>query len=248
MFLKRYFLHAAALMLSVSICTAGYASDFSGTWSSSFGELRLHQTDRVIIGDYADLGVLFGEVQGDSCASGVFTNAGRSGEFSFRIVGEGEILGRYRWTGGGGSQPWNASRVTAGVPSEFKNFTRSGGSTLHINNDNQTFSGTYGSSHGELRLRDSDLFLYGDYADVGIIAARWNGLKYEGIFTNRTLNGNQVGWLAWDADVLARNLSGGSWAIIEGGGGQWPISDFQPGSAEFQNVSIDGACAPMWPF
>lgn len=248
MFLRRYFFQSAASVLAISFSISLYAVEFSGTWSSTYGELRLHQTDGVIIGDYADVGILLGKVHDDKCASGVFTNAERSGEFSFRIVNDGEILGRYRWHNGGDGQPWNASRTTASTPPDFLNFTRTGGSTVHINNDNQTFSGTYASSYGALRLRDSDLFLYGDYAEVGIIAARWNGRQYEGVFTNRDLTDQQVGWLTWNADVLAKELSGGTWTIENGGSGNWSISDFRPGQSEFRNVGVEGACAPMWPF
>lgn len=248
MILKRYFFQSTASVLMLSFSMVLCAAEFSGTWSSTYGELRLHQTDGVIIGDYADVGILLGKVHDDNCASGVFTNAERSGEFSFRVVSEGEILGRYRWHKDGNSQPWNATRTTANPPSDYLNFTRSGGSTVHINNDSQTFSGTYASNYGALRLRDSDLFLYGDYADVGIIAARWNGRQYEGVFTNRNLSGQQVGWLTWNADVLAQELSGGTWTTKSSGSGHWSISDFRPGQSEFQNVGVEGACTPMWPF
>jgi|TARA_Y100000031_G_scaffold156542_1_gene211555 hypothetical protein len=248
MCIKRLSQRLAVSIMGISLTMGAQASEFAGRWASDFGELRLHQTDGVIIGDYAQLGILFGEVSGEKCASGVFTNGGRFGEFSFRIVEEGEILGRYRWNGGSTGSRWDATRTSSSVPSDFANFTRSGGSTIHIENDNQVFNGTYASTYGPLRLRDSDLFLYGDYANRGVIAARWNGRKYEGVFTNRELSGNQVGWLEWSADVLARNLTGGTYKIIDSGSGNWAISDFQPGNSVFQNVAVSGTCAPMWPF
>ena len=238
-----------ALTLSVVCFAAGvHGAGFTGTWSSNFGELRLHQTDGVIIGDYADVGILFGELVGENCASGVFTNGGRFGEFSFRIVEKGEILGRYRWSDAAPGNAWNAQQTSASIPVNFTNFTRTGGSTVHIENDDQAFNGAYSSSHGALNLRGSDLFLYGDYADRGVIAARWNGFKFEGIFTNRNLGGAQVGWLEWSADVLAREIAGGSYEIYDGAGGDWQVSGFQPGDEVFNNVTVSGACAQMWPF
>lgn len=234
-----------AMLLAPS---AVFAGQFTGTWNSDYGELRIHETSGVIIGDYAGVGVLLGEVAGNDCASGVFTNGGRFGEFSFRVEQNGRIAGRYRWADGSGAAKWNATRKSASIPAQFKNFTRTGGSTQHIENDNNVFSGVYDSSYGTLRLRDSDLFLFGDYAGRGVIAARWNGRIYEGIFTNRELKDNQVGWVEWNADVLGRNLSGGRFQIQGGASGNWSINNFRPGDVELQNIAVPGACAPLWPF
>lgn len=238
----------AVALIAMLLFTQAYAEGFSGTWQSSYGELRVHQTDDVIIGDYADVGILLGQVTGENCVSGIFTNGGRFGEFTFRIIADGQIKGRYRWSGGQSADVWDAERISAATPSAFTNFTRTSGSTTHIANDAAVFTGRHASTYGQLNLRDSDLFLFGDYADRGVVAARWNGRFYEGVFTNRFLDGNQVGWLQWEADVLARDLRGGSYEIIGGDSGNWALSAFEPGQSALQNLKVAGACAPMWPF
>ena len=238
----------SAVALTVMLLfTQAHAEGFSGTWQSTYGELRVHQTEGVIIGDYADVGILLGQVTGENCVSGIFTNGGRFGEFTFRIIENGQIKGRYRWSGGQSADVWDAERSSAATPTAFTNFTRTGGSTTHIANDAAIFSGRHASTYGQLNLRDSDLFLFGDYADRGVVAARWNGRFYEGVFTNRFLEGNQVGWLQWEADVLARDLRGGRYEIVGGDSGNWAVSTFEPGRSALQNLKVPGACAPMWP-
>ncbi len=243
-FSVRLALIAGAMLIASNVI----ADAFKGTWSSNYGELRIHQTAGVIIGDYAGVGVLLGEVVDKNCAVGTFTNDGRTGDFTFRVVKDGGIIGRYRWADGSGAAAWNAERISPDTPKEFTNFTRTNSGTVHIQNAAHIFSGVYSSPFGELRLRDSDLFLFGDYADRGIVAARWNGSSYEGIFTNRQLQGEQVGWLNWNADVLAQDLSGGDFEIIDGKQGQWPLAEFEPGEPTLSNLKIEGACAPLWPF
>ena len=77
---------------------------FGGTWDSSFGELKLIQTDNVIIGDYGSVGILLGEVVTPDCLAGVFTNGDQYGQFSFRITEAGRFSGVYRFGEAGAGQ------------------------------------------------------------------------------------------------------------------------------------------------
>jgi hypothetical protein len=70
---------------------------FGGTWDSSFGELKLIQTDNVVIGDYGSVGILLGEAVTPDCLAGVFTNGAQYGQFSFRISEAGRFSGVYRF-------------------------------------------------------------------------------------------------------------------------------------------------------
>lgn len=221
---------------------------FNGTWSTSFGELRLHQTDNMVMGDYGGVGVILAEVMTPDCIAGVFTNGNRFGQFSFRISAENTFAGVYRWGDSGSGASWSGTRTDSATPSHFYNFTASGEAKPHIANDNKTLNGTWQSGYGALRLRQSNLFLYGDYADRGVIIARWNGLQFEGAFTNREMANQPAGSVTFGADILAGNITGGTWQFEGGSGGNWTVNGSDRQSPAFTNVAVEGACQPLWPF
>lgn len=151
---------------------------FGGTWDSSFGELKLIQTDNVIIGDYGSVGILLGEVVTPDCLAGVFTNGDQYGQFSFRITEAGRFSGVYRFGEAGAGQSWDGTQTSALIPATFANFNADKADMPHISNNNATLNGTWQTEHGDLRLRHADLFLFGDYADRGVIATRWDGTQF----------------------------------------------------------------------
>lgn len=222
---------------------------FGGTWDSSFGQLKLIQTDNVVIGDYGSVGILFGEVVTSDCIAGVFTNGDQYGQFSFRISEAGRFSGVYRFGEAGAGQSWDGTQTSALIPSSFANFNTDKVDMPHISNNNATLNGTWQSEHGELRLRHADLFLFGDYADRGMIATRWDGTQFQGIFTNVSLaQGNQVGWATFGADILAGKITDGTWQLPSGSGGSWKVLDRSDTGSDFTNIVPAGACQPLWPF
>ena len=222
---------------------------FGGTWDSNFGQLRLIQTDNVVIGDYGTVGILLGEVVASDCIAGVFTNGGQGGQFSFRIAEAGRFSGVYRMGGVGSGKAWVGTQTSVLIPSRFANFNIDKVDMPHISNDNATLNGTWQSEHGALRLRHADLFLFGDYADRGVIATRWDGTQFQGIFTNSNLaNNNQVGWATFGADILAGKITDGTWRLPSGSGGSWKVLDRSDTGSDFSNIVPAGACQPMWPF
>lgn len=250
--LHHYITSFAIISIFVVTGQKSFADEFSGTWETNFGELRLLETDGVVIGDYGTVGVILGEVMADGCTSGYFTNGKQYGQFSFRLIESAELIGRWRWgsNGPGQSEIWRGKKVSNSIPA-FSNFFRSDKKSAHIENNMTVLNGLWSTSYGELRLRESDLFLYGDYSDNGIIAARWDGSKYEGLFINEKKNGTKVGWLQWEADIIAGRIIGGSWGIIgEGLGGNWTFQGLvdEIDTEQFKNISIPGSCSPMWAF
>lgn len=222
---------------------------FGGTWDSSFGELKLIQTDNVIIGDYGSVGILLGEVVTPDCLAGVFTNGDQYGQFSFRITEAGRFSGVYRFGEAGAGQSWDGTQTSALIPATFANFNADKADMPHISNNNATLNGTWRTEHGDLRLRHADLFLFGDYADRGVIATRWDGTQFQGIFTNSGLaQGNQVGWATFGADILAAKLTDGTWQLPSGAGGSWKVLERGDTESDFANIVPAGACQPMWPF
>ena len=222
---------------------------FGGTWDSSFGELKLIQTDNVVIGDYGSVGILLGEVVTSDCIAGVFTNGNQYGQFSFRITEAGRFSGVYRFGEAGAGQSWDGTQTSALIPASFANFNADKMDMPHISNDNATLNGTWQSEHGDLRLRHADLFLFGDYANRGVIATRWDGTQFQGIFTNSGLaQDNQVGWATFGADILAAKITDGAWQLPNGTGGSWKVLERGGTGSDFTNIIPTGACQPMWPF
>ncbi|MDF0600437.1 hypothetical protein P1J78_06825 [Psychromarinibacter sp. C21-152] len=200
---------------------------FEGRWNTNHGELRLHQVRRdpasYIIGDYANRGIIVGLVSPDGqCAHGVFTNGAESGGFQFVLDQGGEFSGLWAWHGEPPAGEWTGTRV-GDAPRQLSGFTRGGGTLQVIDQPRAIMSGLYDSRHGTLDLASRDLFLWGAYADKGIIAGQWDGNGFVGQFTND----GRVGW--FDFDVLSKTgtVRGGQWGWHgEGKRGAWTPSDY----------------------
>jgi hypothetical protein len=193
---------------------------FAGSWTSSFGELRLHRIGRFLIGDYADEGVVVAKVT-DGCAAGVFTNGGRNGVFRWQATGNGSFQGRWGWHGQGLGKSWNGQR-TGPAPDKLTNFTRGTGATRSIDQDRTVFDGRYTSNHGPVTLVSRDLFLIGDYAEKGVLAGMWDGNSFVGRFTN----GDRTGWFDLAFYSKTGEFREGQWGWIgQDGGGSWSLSN-----------------------
>jgi hypothetical protein len=213
------------------------AVDFSGSWDTTFGELRLHQVDNFLIGDYADNGIIVGEVSG-SCVAGVFTNGERNGNFRFEASGEDNFEGSWGWHGDPVEANWSGSRTSSSVQ-ELKNFTRDGSTTQIIDNDRTVFDGTYNSNYGTLKLLSRDLVLIGDYANKGIMAGMWDGNSFVGRFTN----GDRTGW--FDLAFFSKNGSfrNGEWGWVgQSSGGSWDLSGQNDSTPNLDNLTEGASC------
>lgn len=217
----------------------GSSPRFAGRWDTNFGELRLHRIGDYVVGDYADKGVMIGQVSRD-CMAGVFTNAGRNGMFRLRHDGSDGIKGRWAWHGEALGGSWTGTRAGP-APSQMRNFTRGGGTTSVIENERDVFDGRFDSEHGTLNMFAEDLFLVGDYAERGVIVGMWDGDSFVGRFTN----GARTGW--FDFAFLSRNgtFREGAWGWIgSNGGGSWDMKRISSGWSPktLQNVTADVNC------
>jgi len=200
--------------------TGGDGTGFAGTWTSSFGELRLLRIGRFLIGDYADEGVIVAKVT-DGCAAGVFTNGGRNGVFRWEATGNGGFQGRWGWRGEGLGESWNGQR-TGSAPDRLTNFSRGQGATRTIDQDRTVFDGRYSSNHGPVTLISRDLFLIGDYGGKGVMAGMWDGNSFVGRFTN----GDQTGWFDLAFYSKTGEFREGQWGWVgQNSGGAWTLSN-----------------------
>lgn len=210
---------------------------FAGLWATDYGELNLHQVRGYVIGDYADNGVMLGKVSGN-CVAGVFTNGDRNGVFRFAKDGSDGFSGEWAWHGNKPSKEWNGQRKGS-ASTKLNNFTRDDEALETMSNDREVFDGTYRSSYGKLDLIQRDLFLIGDYADNGIIAALWDGNSFRGYFTN----GSRTGWL--DFAFLSKNgdFRSGEWNWVgESKAKDWTVRSKSAGTPSIDNVTEDVSC------
>jgi hypothetical protein len=230
------------LLLAVVIGAAGSirasAQSFDGRWSSTFGELRLHQIGAYVVGDYADNGVMAGKIV-NGRLEGQFTNGSRAGEFQFSRSGN-TLTGSWNWVGASNTGSWRATRD--GDPgSELTNFSREGNTHRVISNDRDHIDGTFSSQYGEIRLFSRDLLLVGDYAGRGILIGIWDGTSFVGRFTN----GKRVGW--FDFAFLSRNgdFRSGRWGWNdEDSGTPWTMTRQSRSTPTLVNFSTSKPATP----
>lgn len=74
------------------------AQDYSGTWNTNFGELRLIHEGNKIYGDYKEVGIIDAAMGGDKIIRGDFTNNGKLGQFTFTMSADGKsFTGKWWW-------------------------------------------------------------------------------------------------------------------------------------------------------
>ena len=213
------------------------STDFSGVWDTRHGELRLHQVDNLVVGDYADRGIIVGKVQG-SCLAGVFTNGERNGIFRFSASGDDRFQGQWAWHGNALNSQWTGTR-TADAVNELHNFTRDNATTPVLDNDRTVYDGTYSSNHGTIDLVSRDLILVGDYANRGILAGAWDGNSFVGRFTN----GERTGWFDFAFLSKTGSFRSGQWGWVgEGQSGTWTLSEQSESRPTLDNITEDVSC------
>lgn len=90
---------------------------WQGTWTSSFGELRLLQDGARVYGDYADRGSIDGQYNANkSKLKGSFTNGPRRGVFEWKLSGAA-FSGRWKWAD---ETRWRESRWDGQLKSQEK--------------------------------------------------------------------------------------------------------------------------------
>lgn len=190
-------------VLSLSFLSAQWA----GTWKTNFGELRLHQSGNIVVGDYALVGEIEGTVKpGDKSLSGTFYNRTqkRKGYFTFRLQGN-QLVGKWGWSKNLNGD-WTGSRTSSQQP-ELKSAQF------------RAWRGKWNSSFGELRFHQEGGRVYGDYANKGTISGSFNPVSqvFAGTFNNKSLkkkgyfsftlaNSKFTGKWGWD-----RNMTNGAW-------------------------------------
>lgn len=167
--------------------------NFVGTYSTSFGVLKLKKIGQLIIGDYRNIGMLQGTYNSTTkTLTGFFINGSQKGRFSFKKTESG-FDGLWAWGNAELREKWEGTQLSTEAP-ELANFYA---------------EGTYETDHGQLRLHQQGNAVFGDYKHVGIIEGKFNESSKQvvGRFTNGHKKGRIVlnltdtgfkGKWAWD--------------------------------------------------
>jgi len=141
---------------------------WEGTWNTTYGELRLRQRGNKVFGDYKHIGLIEGTYNAiTGVVEGIFVNGRKEGRIKFIINGN-RFDGKWSW---GNIEPqdtngWNGTKTSSQTPTL----------TSH------PWEGTWGMSHGDLKLIQEGKQVYGGYK---------NRLTLEGEYTfaTKTLSG-----------------------------------------------------------
>jgi hypothetical protein len=75
------------------------AQNFTGTWNTSFGDVKLIHEGQIVYGDYSSIGII-DAIQTGYNINGKFTNNGKVGEFYFKLASDNKsFTGEWKWQG-----------------------------------------------------------------------------------------------------------------------------------------------------
>lgn len=109
------------LVLTFLACSfLSFSQSLTGTWSSSYGELRLIQEGNRIYGDYADKGVIDATIEKGGKITGRFTNKAfpdQYGELSLVLNSYESFIGSWRFGNGSwNTNSWTAKKTNSNTP------------------------------------------------------------------------------------------------------------------------------------
>lgn len=97
---------------------------FTGTWNTSFGELRLKQSGNKVYGDYKNVGKINGIYNSKTKKlTGTFTNKKKKGFIEFTLSGN-KFTGKWGWNKSKLNSTWNGTKTnSASKTTVTKNLT-----------------------------------------------------------------------------------------------------------------------------
>lgn len=106
----------AFLLVLCGFLTGLSAQNWTGTWSTTYGELRLIQQGKAIYGDYGNNGPIAGTYDAATkTLTGSFDNGTRTGTFIFLLSGEG-FKGQWAYGKALPSSKWEGTRTSTARP------------------------------------------------------------------------------------------------------------------------------------
>ena len=144
------------------------AQNFTGTWNTTFGEVKLVHEGRIVYGDYGTIGII-DALQTGTTINGKFTNAGKVGEFYFKLAPDNKsFTGEWSWQGDTKNQGnWTGKLVSNAYPIlkmdkwtgqyEFKSYPNGFAKKLYILQKGFNLSGNFDDGKSFIAKLDNNL-------------------------------------------------------------------------------------------
>lgn len=196
-------------IIAILLVTMLQAQNFTGTWSTTFGDLKLIHEGQTVYGDYGTKGII-DAIQTGTTINGKFTNAGKVGEFYFKLASDNKsFTGEWRWQGETTNRGnWTGTLKTDAFPSlkmdkwtgqyEFKTYPN--GFTKKLNLQQKGFS-------LEGKFEDGKSFIGKLSNDLKTIsnASLYHGNTLYNITTGIIKSENSEHITVWYGDIKASN-------------------------------------------
>ena len=196
-------------IIAILLVTILQAQNFTGTWNTTFGDVKLVHEGQMVYGDYGTKGII-DAIQTGSTINGKFTNAGKVGEFYFKLASDNKsFTGEWRWQGETTNRGnWTGTLKSDAFPSlkmdkwsgqyEFKSYPN--GFTKKLNLQQKGFS-------LEGKFEDGKSFIGKLSNDLKTIsnASLYHGNTLYNITTGIIKSENSEHITVWYGDIKASN-------------------------------------------
>lgn len=187
------------------------AQNFTGTWSTTFGDLKLIHQGQTVYGDYGTKGII-DAIQTGSTINGKFTNAGKVGEFYFKLASDNKsFTGEWRWQGETTNRGnWTGTLKSDAFPSlkmdkwsgqyEFKSYPNGFIKKLNLQQKGFSLEGKFEDGKSFIGKLSNDLKTISN-------ASLYHGNTLYNITTGIIKSENSEHITVWYGDIKASNTS-----------------------------------------
>ncbi|MFW5700143.1 MAG: hypothetical protein ACOCWM_00500 [Cyclobacteriaceae bacterium] len=188
-----------------------FAQNWTGTWDTSYGELRLVQIGDIVYGDYNNgEGTIDGKLNKKfGILNGEFYNekAKKTGKFTFILWNGDSFKGSWNWFNSSLKEDWSGTKTSSEYPILL----------YYGKFDDSVWTGTWETDFGPITLNQFGSRVNGDYIDAnGWIRASYHKPSriLSGIFFNK--NSNRTGRFEFFLEKFDKSFTGKwSWDELE---------------------------------
>jgi hypothetical protein len=198
-------------IIAILLVTILQAQNFTGTWNTTFGDVKLVHEGQIVYGDYGTKGIL-DAIQTGSTINGKFTNAGRVGEFYFKLASDNKsFTGEWRWQGETTNRGnWTGTLKSDALPSlkmdkwtgqyEFKTYPNGFTKKLNLLQKGFSLEGKFEDRKSFIGKLSNDLKTISN-------ASLYHGNTLYNITTGTIKSENSEHITVWYGDVKASNAT-----------------------------------------
>lgn len=209
----KYILILVFTMISSVVAAQGAATyNWTGTWSSNFGDLRLVQSGQKITGGYASVGTITGTVDAGCTLTGEFDNTRKGGKGTYIFSrNNNRFDGSWRWNGSSSESKWNGWLKSSAKPKLINQ---------QLTDAACNWSGTWSSTSGDVVLSQNGSVVTSTQGKAGVVsgAAAVNcGLGGETRLKGR-IEDKTAGGIRESTITKTGRRFAGTWSIAGGAG------------------------------